>query len=270
MCIAVWDMDEASYQIRPANGGDCDAAGSSCDLDLGYAGIVKSSTYFQQGTGSAEFDAAESLGCADATCTILDFAGNDITWGGWFRVTSDAGALSMILNTSSSNVLGYRLTRNATSDDLRCGVGDGTDSVTTDGTANWTVDAYHHAICTHDGTNTIASYFNGVADATASQGPVAADAGVFYVSSVGQDDEVFVYDAAFTAAEACRTTRCGIHGELCICDGAVPTQFKACSTDSDCRVAGNTTAICNTGYCTGRTDYDSCSSMGDCNAGAPT
>jgi len=278
-CIAAWNMDQDSGAIRVATGGDCDAAGTDCDLDLDYANVEKDTSDYVEGTGSAEFDPGEIiyLHCADTDCDELDGnASKGLTWGGWFLIDSDAAVPYPIYNISGN--YGYSILRNATAKDVRCRVGDGTDWIAANGTDNdWTPNVWHHVVCKHDGSTTITAYFNGVAQGTAAQSPIAADTGDFYVDTAttgsgGNADEVFVYDAVLDDVEVCRIARCGMNGNLCMCDVTDPTTFKSCSVDANCRIPGNTTALCNVtdSKCTGRAGY-TCSLTGhSCNAAAPT
>jgi len=276
-CIALWKLEEGSGTARLAEGGSC-STGSDCDFVNGYSGVERDATYYEEGSAAAKFGAAEFLYCTQATCGELD--GNSskaVTWGGWFRTSYDGSSFNPITNYSGGSYqYGYALTRSSTYGDLRCRVGDGTDTKTANGTDTaWTLDIYHHAVCVHNGLpqvsgGLITAYLDAENQGTQTQGLVAADTGNFYLTSYGgQADEAFVYMAEFSANEVCRVSRCGIRGEKCLCSRLNPATFKTCSTDADCYVAGHTTALCNVadGKCSGRAI--SCT-LPACNAAAPT
>jgi hypothetical protein len=111
-----------------------------------------------------------------------------------------------------------------------------------------------------DAANTIQSFLSAVGGVpVAFAAAMASQAGAFSVSDPAapwnaQLDECFVDDAAWTAAQQCRAGSCGISGSLCMCDGVVPAAYLACNADVDCRLGGNTTALCDTAahLCTGR------------------
>jgi hypothetical protein len=282
-CIALWKMEEAANTTRYATGGSC---GSNCDLTDYIPNVGKNTTagQFVEGTASADFvGAAGTLLCEPGTCTTLGFSG-DITFGCWVRETQDLVTVEEIWKINTIAFTGFRMRRRYNFDDLLCTIGDGTALRSTDtADGSWAVNTMYHMVCTHDGSSTTTAYINGAYGNSTSVGSAMATdtSASFKVGNgynTGQEDECFVYDADFTAAQVCRECSCGLRGELCMCDAADNTAYKTCTTDADCQVLGNTTALCNTyggtSRCVGKnaTETPNCGSctLPSCNAGAPT
>jgi hypothetical protein len=103
----------------------------------------------------------------------------------------------------------------------------------------------------------------------------------------GEIDECYVDNVAHSTAQDCRITNCQLDGTLCACDGAAPTTYRACATNSDCQL---TTALCDptsstcrgraAGTCTGGTragrpcfktsEATDCTGGGACTACTPS
>ena len=80
--------------------------------------------------------------------------------------------------------------------------------------------------------------------------------------------------ATLTDAHVCRICSCGVNGVACLCDGATPATYAACSTDADCQkfsAQGRCDTTSNT--CQGRnhTTNPGCGAcaLPACNAAAP-
>ena len=124
----------------------------------------------------------------------------------------------------------------------------------------------------------------------ASGSPASAPAGTQFLAAAGNDfrlsyppdgassaewdgqlDECFVDNVAWSVSQVCRAGRCQLDGSLCMCDPGTPANYLTCTVDANCRVSGNTTAICDTsaGTCRGRDPGGVNCTPTSCNASAP-
>lgn len=276
--VAGWNLDEASG-TRDALWGSC---GNDCDLTDNNT-VTQDAVNYMEGSAAADFDPAnnEYLSCdEDPTCNELDISGA-ITFGCWIRNDTDGQNANII--SKYGTITGYGLRRRNGQEDIACFIGDGTDLIVTSSSDNaLVVNTFDHAVCVHDGVNTVSIYDNGVYDVQdgGTQGPTAASTIDFNLSSSsttadweGQLDECFVDDAAWAATNICFGCSCGLTGNFCMCDGVTPANYKSCTVDNDCRVIGNTTALCNNSLCVGRNSGETynCASctLPVCNHSAP-
>jgi len=282
-----WDLDEASG-TRVNSGGVC---GTDCDLSDNNT-VTQDTTNEVEGTAGASFASAnnEYLSCTHATCGAsneLGFAssggtGGDLTIFAWVRPTADADMSIM----TKFNADGYRMRRVATNDLFSCTI-DGTSTASlTAGNNTLPINETHHVACRfNDTANTLDVFVDGAEDTTNAD-PTPADINVetgrqFEISenSVsqvnGMIDGAGAINDVLTDQELCRICSIHVDGSLGLCDQSTPANYKACSTDADCRPTGNTTAVCDTtnGTCSGRnaTGTPNCGgcTLPACNAAAP-
>jgi len=262
-------------------------AGTTCgtDCDLADTGsVARDATNFVEGAKSCSYASASTLHtCTDATCGTagaeLDCVG-DCTFGGWVRPTSDS-----VLRILTKNIAtpGYLMSRGSTNDNFSCFIGDGTNQTTNMVNGSAPINEWHHAVCRlNDTTNTQQGFVDGAASgSSATQGGVAVSTAAFQLGNatlpmIGQEDEMFVCNrgATLTDAHVCRICSCGVNGVACLCDGATPATYAACSTDADCQkfsAQGRCDTTSNT--CQGRnhTTNPGCGAcaLPACNAAAP-
>jgi hypothetical protein len=282
--LAVWRF-EGDFTDATGHGNTLTASASAPTFPS-TAGL------FVEGAQAVQFAAATTqlASCSAGACPTLSQTSN-LTWGCWAR-SDDVATRTFVHKLSGAGGAGSYMAERVFSaaptaaNTLRCTLSNGAATVTSISAATWTatggVAPYRFAACVFDDTaNTVQSFLNAVGGAMAPfPAAMAAQGGPFSVSDAtapwnAQLDECFVDDAAWTPVQLCRAGSCGIDGTLCMCAGALPSTYLACNADSDCRVAGNTTALCNTAthLCTGRNsggsvDMGGCA-LPACDAGAP-
>jgi hypothetical protein len=281
--VAWWDCEEASGTLLANDTSSCGAAGTDCDLTDNSA-VARSTTAVPQGTRWCDFDGTDYYDCSTsgpATCEELDTT-THITYGGWFEADTSSAVTRITHNGGSP---GYRMNYDGANDRIVCRAsGTSAQGATNDVLISTT---YHVACVFDDTANTMQPYVDGATSgAGATIASIAASTDNFTQGCSngggtcinGRQDEMFVsIGIIWDATEICRACACGIDqaSARCMCDATTPANFKSCSVDADCRVAGNTTAICSSnGVCDGyRPGGDigcgNCTATA-CNAAAPS
>jgi hypothetical protein len=262
-------MDEASNATRAKTYGSCGT--TTCDL-TNTGTVVLDTTNVKEPTGSADLDPAsdEWLACADGSCggaSKLDFPGS-FTFCAWLRPDSVTG--SYYIGKSSLGTNGYFLQRSSAG--LQFWVNDGATYAHADAATVFNIDVWVHACgqYTTGSPGAIQLYTDGLSNGPpVAQNPAADTTADFRISNVGgigagssggalwggNIDELTLWGIALPADLICYQAHCGLDGTLCMGDATTPANYRACSVDADCRVSGNTTALCDTttGTCRGRT-----------------
>lgn len=235
-------------------------AGTACDL-VAVNGASFTDPVRQEGTSSLGESASAGgyAKCALATCTAIRDLAGDLTWGAWLQPTSFPHSTnSWVDNESNSSQGGFYA--NVSSGALRCGVCDSSGSCADvgSGVIGFSAGTWTHAACRYVHSATaMTTVTNGTADGgpTATRALAASTATNFtwgndlsFYDWDGRIDEAFIYAGAMPVQSMCRITHCGVRGEKCLCDGTTPTNFKTCSSSTDCGSEG----ICTAGSCTGR------------------
>lgn len=278
-CIALYRFEEADNATALADdSSSCGAAGTDCDLSDNNT-VPRNAVAYVEGAKSADYESGSSEyhDCVGATCDELRI-NNNVTVMAWVQTEQDP-SIAIVDNLDGN--YGYSLGRDGGGNTLSCTIGDGTDTQTQNATNQLLPSAdagFVHTACRFiDADNEIVPFINGAAngctpgsDCQAQEDLAAPSAGNFIIQHDGEVDEVCVINDGLTAAEVCKACSCQIDGTLCMCDGSTPADYKACTVDNDCRVEGNTTALCNDSLCIGRnsTETPNCGSctMASCNA----
>lgn len=270
--VAWWSLDEASG-TRAKTGGSCST--TTCDLTISNSTNNQDAVNFQQGVASLDLVTNSSRrSCLGTTCTALAL-NTSVTFGARYRPHALSGNIGReIINRYAAND-GYSVEVSGSGDSATCAFGF-TTSTAFPGAIGGTLalDQWSSVVCRYDGSagngNAAGQAFaNGMTSGSPTTGGnvlVTANARDFTLGSqsstaIGNLDEVFVYSGSMVATSICRIHRCGIQGNLCRCATSPTSSYMSCSTSSDCRVGGNTTALCNNGTCSGL-DIGVCASGG--------
>lgn len=261
-----YSLDEASG-TRALGGGTC---GTDCDLVNSAGTFAQDATNFQEGAAGGDVQNTNGRrGCDAATCDEFACGGGSVTFGGRFRPDALAGNAGRHYMTRKSGNTGYEmLGRSTTGDSITCAWGFGGSTAFSSTVAGtFGADQFTSMACRYDGSggagnSTGTAFAMGHASGTASSSGNPLDASVAQDFNIGTStgntaaatttvDEVWATCLALTPQQICRVHRCQINGKACMCDSGTPGTHKACSAHDDCRVGGNTTALCLAGTCSG-------------------
>lgn len=277
-------FDAAYFFENAAGGAAIDDAGANDLTDVGTV-ARGSSAPVPQGTQYADLldSVPNSFLCTAATCPVFAYVTN-WTICGWFMALEAEDDTVVDRLTALS---GYRLQRANLSNALEGIIGDGADLQTSvySGTLTWPTAAWrHNCIKFNDPSDIGRLNLNGeqsivtvaqqdTGDAAISL-TVGAQLGGVTAAFTGRMDELLFIAQTMALDEMCRVCSCGVAGQLCMCDATTPANYKACGSDTDCRVSGNATALCFGGLCTGRNnaaadpDCQNCT-LPACNTASP-
>ena len=265
--FVAWHALDESSGTRAKSGGSCPS--TDCDLVNSAGTIAQDATNYQEGTAAMDMqNTSARRGCDSATCNEYACT-TSVTYG--IRLRPDAlgaNAGRQYLTRKGGNTGYEMLGRASTGDSITCAVGYGTStafSSTVAGTL--AVDTYTSMACRMDGSGgagnaTLTAFANGHASGTAASGANPLDSSTATDFNVGTStgntaaatgtvDEDWVTCLPLTAQQIARVSACGVQGKLCMCDNGTPGNYLSCSSNSDCRVSGNTTALCTDGTCRG-------------------
>lgn len=263
-CVTSFD---ALYEFEEATGSNAtDSSGNGNTLTQSGT-IARASAGGIAGRGQyAVFDGINDVfSCTDATCPVFDYV-DAYTIGGWFMETS-GGLLSAVFD-KFTGVTGYNALFNNVGGTARMEhtQGDGVDNqINVSVSGRMAANEWHFLLVRYndggaimrgwnDGTQFVVNTVQGDSPGNAADFELGADGGAGFFT--GRMDDIFAIGGTggFTIdnLEACQIASCNVDRQLCTCDGADPTLYKACSTDVDCRIDGNTVALCDGGTCKGR------------------
>jgi hypothetical protein len=272
-------MEDANGATRVNSNGACGGTASNCDLtvtsgaDAGWPQKDTTAGQFRQGTASAQLDGSHSDGlhCANGTCTALTNRVNAATsWGCWTYLNDSTfysptlGSMELSNGSGGASLFGFMLQLGATTAQGQCYVGTSSTQnlqASDAGAGKTDLNTLIAYTCTYAGgaSGAIHMYRQGKLDdnlgavttsmAAATQDFQVGASGGFLQAAI---DDCYVYSGVLGPNSVTRITRCATDGTLCMCDGSNAANFKSCSVNADCRVVGNTTAICGAGgTCTG-------------------
>lgn len=272
--ISAWTYNSPEGTASSASNVEGDATNNLTDsgsATRSVANVVEGDQALSLASASSQL-----LSCATTTCADLKtVTGADITFG-CLDVYRATVATQRIMDAMASS-RGYRMeinSSNVINGEVGAGVVKSSVSVATLSTAT-----HYSALTVWDSASgdELHVVVNGASSGTATNADAWDTTGLttFRIGSSGsgryfngQLDECFVDNAAWTDQEACRASNCGLSGLYCNCDGTTPANYLACSTNADCQVGGNMTAVCTSSTCKGR---NRCSgTQAACNSAAPS
>lgn len=269
--LSCWMLGEASG-TRAKTGGTC--SGTSCDL-TNVAGTVSqdtdaADTLFNGGASAFFAGNSARLGCPDATCVATRVV-TSVAYGCYLKPDSlqpFAEIMGRYLSLGGGNADGYRMETGTDGDAITCAFAAGGSPGFAASTAGTVAAGKWVAVgCRGDGTagpnnalyrafingrqsgstTNIGQPITGAAqDYTLGDSPAAGNAGM-----TGHKQACWISGSPVSDSTFARNAACSPFGSLCKCDGIDHTQYKTCSSSSDCRIGGNTTALCTAGTCRG-------------------
>lgn len=255
---------------------DQSAGGSTSDDLLQTGGTVgRDTSNFVEGAQACDFDDVSNptdvLECTGA-CTDSDFVGCSDSgtsssscpggghWamGAWIRPENTSGSNRLPFAKFTSN-LGYELKYAANSNQFKYRMGGGSNQVTTiTDPGSSPIGSFYHVVGVWNGNlsgSEIGLFVDGQNVAVGDRnnwGNTTHNLTLGHKSTNtdfdGQIDEAwFIHsESPMGLTMVNKIMDCGVRGEMCACSSTDPTAYEICSTNSDCRYTGNTTALCRT------------------------
>ncbi len=272
----VWQFEGESSGGTAVNTG---SAGTNCDMtDTSTTGTVtRSASGAPEAVGWASFASGskQSLTNTNVTCDNTWKQDADFTWGARInplQATEDMRVIDMNFGTAAGFAL---VLENTVPAEWRCITESSLGTFSAESTTAPVGGTTQSVTCRYNATTDLLEILvNGIdeADQTSATLDAATADLIIGIENSNQDfegeiDEIFLTNDVLTDAATCRKDSCLLSGNDCRCDSGTPTNYLACSSNSDCEGA-----VCDTtnSTCSGYNNalFNGCI-LPACNAGAP-